>query len=312
MLSRRLLRVKVIKALYAYLYSDGTALKAASKNLAVSIDKTYELYFQMLSLLPAVARYAEQRQETARQKQLPTYEDLNPNRKFVENAVVRRLAEDDGINSFVESHRLGWSQYPETIRSLYAHLAESDFFKAYMAREERSWRDDMQLVESFYVNELEDNEELESVLEDMSIMWSDDLGFALMMVVRTLQSMRAGHAKVKLLPRFKSDDDPVFARELFERAALQYADNERYIERFTANWDVERIAMMDKIIMAAAMTEMMTFESIPVKVTLDEYIEIAKYYSTPGSSTFINGVMDKISESLTAEGRIVKSGRGLI
>jgi len=312
MLSRRLLRVKVIKSLYAYLYSDGTALKAASKNLAMSVDKTYELYFQMLTLLPEVARYAEQRQETARQKQLPTYEDLNPNRKFVENAVIKRLAEDDGIISFVESHRLGWSQYPELVRNLYARLSETDYFKAYMARDERSWRDDMQLVESFYMNELEDNEELESVLEEMSIMWCDDLGFALTMVVRTLQTLRVSHEQVRLLPEFKSGDDPAFARELFERAALQYADNERYIERFTANWDIERLAMMDKIIMAAAMTELMTFESIPVKVTLDEYIEIAKYYSTPGSSTFINGIMDKISASLAEEGRIVKSGRGLI
>ena len=153
---------------------------------------------------------------------------------------------------------------------------------------------------------------LEDVLDEISILWNDDLGFALIMVTRTLSNMRASHTDVKVLPKFKSEEDLDFAMQLFEKAALGYDNTLLQIEKFTRNWDVERIAFMDNLIMATAVAELTTFPSIPVKVTLDEYIEIAKFYSTTGSSTFINGVLDKVVASLTEEGKINKSGRGLI
>lgn len=132
------------------------------------------------------------------------------------------------------------------------------------------------------------------------------------MVIRTLAAMRQSHKDVKVLPKFKNDDDLDFVRTLFEKTLINYSENLRYIEKFTRNWDVERIVFMDNLIMATALTELVSFPSIPVKVTLDEYIDLSKYYSTPGSSTFINGVLDKIVESLTQEGKIRKTGRGLI
>jgi transcription antitermination factor NusB len=153
---------------------------------------------------------------------------------------------------------------------------------------------------------------LEEVLDEQSILWNDDLGFALIMVTRTLSNMRPSHRDVKVLPKFKSDEDLDFAMELFEKAAVNYDSNLEVIEQFTRNWDIERIAFMDNVIMVTAMAELVSFPSIPVKVTLDEYIEIAKYYSTASSSTFINGVLDKVVTTLTEEGRINKSGRGLI
>ena len=312
MISRRMLRIKVIKALYAHLKSDADSLMASEKTLVASIDKTYDLYFLMLSLIAELAHYAEQRQELARKKQLPTYEDLNPNRKFVENAVVRLIAQSDAVNDHLAARKLSWAKYPELIKTLYSQLEQSDYYKSYMANAERSWKEDLALVTDFYTRELEECEMLEDVLDEISILWNDDLGFALIMVTRTLSNMRASHSDVKVLPKFKSEEDLDFAMQLFEKAAIGYDSNLLQIERFTRNWDVERIAFMDNLIMATAVAELTTFPSIPVKVTLDEYIEIAKFYSTAGSSTFINGVLDKAVASLTEEGKINKSGRGLI
>ena len=312
MISRRMLRIKAIKALYAHLKSDADSLMASEKTLVASIDKTYDLYFLMLSLIVELAHYAEQRQELARKKQLPTYEDLNPNRKFVENSVIRLIDSSDAVNDYLAAHKLSWAKYPELIKTLFSQLEQTEYYKAYMSRAERSFRDDLALITEFYTNELESSEILEDVLDEMSILWNDDLGFALIMVTRTLSNMRPSHTDVKVLPKFKSEEDLDFAMQLFEKASLGYADNLLYIEKFTRNWDVERIAFMDNLIMATAVAELITFPSIPVKVTLDEYIEIAKYYSTASSSTFINGVLDKVVASLQEEGRIQKSGRGLI
>ena len=307
-----MLRIKVVKALYAHMKSDADSLMASEKMLVTSIDKTYDLYFLLMSLVVEMAQYAEQRQEAAKNKKLPTYEDLNPNRKFVDNAVIRLLAQSDSVNDYLASRKLSWAKYPELVKALYTQLEQSDYFKKYMTSQESSFREDLALITEFYTRELEESEILESALDEMSILWNDDLGFALIMVTRTLSNMRASHTDVKVLPKFKSIEDLDFARELFAKAAVNFDNYQEEIEKYTRNWDVERIAFMDNLIMATAVDELVTFPSIPVKVTLDEYIEIAKYYSTHGSSTFINGILDKIVASFTEEGKINKSGRGLI
>ena len=307
-----MLRIKVLKALYAHMKSDADSLMASEKMLVTSIDKTYDLYFLMLSLIVEMAHYAEQRQEMAKKKQLPTHEDLNPNRKFVDNAVVRLIAQSDSVNDYLAARKLSWAQYPELIKTLFAQLEQSDYYKKYMTSQEHSFREDLALVTEFYTRELEESEVLENAIDEMSILWNDDLGFALIMVTRTLSNMRPSHVEVKVLPKFKSIEDLDFARELFAKTAVNFDTYQEEIEKYTRNWDVERIAFMDNLIMAAAMAELITFPSIPVKVTLDEYIEIAKFYSTQGSSTFINGILDKIVASLNEQGKINKSGRGLI
>lgn len=301
-----------MKALYAHIKSESDSLAASEKTLVASIDKTYDLYFQMLSLIVEVARYAESRQEMAKQKKLPTFEDLNPNRKFVENSVISLIAESDSVNDYLAAHRLSWAQYPELIKTLFAQLEQSDYYQKYMLSEERSFREDLALVRDFYTTELEESELLEDVLDEQSILWNDDLGFALIMVERTLSNMRPTHREVKVVAKFKSDDDLAFAKELFSKAIVNFNDNIALIERFTAKWDIERIAFMDNLILALATAELTSFASIPVKVTLDEYIEISKYYSTPGSSNFINGILDRIVAHLSDEGKIKKSGRGLL
>ncbi len=311
MLSRRLLRIKVVKALFAHLKSEADNMIASEKTLMTSVDKAYDLYFQMLTLPVELSRYAEKRQEIAKQKKLPTHEDLNPNTKFVDNEVIRILANSDSVNDYVAAHKLGWNQHPELIRTIYAQLCESDYFKDYMQNGDRSFAEDKKFVEDFF-KEMQSCDALDSVLEEMSIFWSDDLCYIIMMVLRTLSNLRSSHTELKVMSKFKSNEDPEFVKTLFEKTLINYNKNLEYIEKFTSNWDVERIVFMDNLIIVTAMNELTAFPAIPVKVTLDEYIEISKAYSTPGSSTFVNGVLDKIVESLTMEGRIKKAGRGLM
>lgn len=312
MLSRRLLRIKAVKALYAHFKSESDSISASEKNLTQAIDKTYDLYHQMLWLIVDVARYAEKRLDIARNKKLPTYEDLNPNTKFVDNAVIAQIANSDRLVAYLERKALGWSQYPELIKSLYDSMSASDYYKEYMASEEHTYNQDRKFVEDFYLNTVEDNEALEAAVEEQSILWADDVDFALVMVNRTIGMCRKSQNDLPLLPQFKNDDDQAFVKELFRKAILNYDEYLSYIEKFTQNWEVERIAYMDNIIMVVAISELVNFPSIPVKVTLDEYIDIAKFYSTRNSSVFVNGVLDKAIAVLKEEGKISKSGRGLL
>ncbi len=312
MLSRRLLRIKAIKSLYAHFKSETETLKGSEKNLALAIDKVYQLYHLVMELPVEVKRYAEDRIELGRQKKLPTAADLKPNLKFVTNRAILQIEQSDALNAYTQKNALNWRQYPEVVKGLYNDLIKSEFYKSYMTSGQDSYKEDIKLLEKFFTDLVSDNEAVEAALEEMSIFWADDLDFSLIMVLRTLSSMRERDTDVPLLPKYKNDDDREFAEELYRRALINYKEYLTYVERFTENWDVERIAFMDNLIMVTAMAELLTFPSIPVKVTLDEYIELAKYYSTPGSGTFINGILDKIVEQLETEGRLNKSGRGLL
>ncbi len=312
MLSRRLLRIKAIKALYAHLQAEGDNMLASEKTMLASIDKAYDLYFQMLMLPVEVARYAEARQELAKQKKLPTYEDLNPNRKFIENQVLHLIENSDSVLDHTSARNLNWSRSEDLIKSIYNNLIEADYYKEYMTNTERSLKEDVAFLETFFVKGMQQCEELDQDLEDQSILWDNDLSFVLPLIVRTLTSIKASHTELKIMPKVKSSDDLDFVRTLFQKSLINYNANQLYIEKFTSNWDVERIVFMDLLIMGVAMTELVSFPAIPVKVTMDEYIEISKSYSTPGSSIFINGVLDKVVSSLSREDRINKSGRGLM
>ncbi len=284
---------------------------ASEKNLMASVDKAYDLYFQLLTLPVELAEYARSRQELARQKRLPTYEDLHPNTRFVDNAVIRLIANSDAVNDRIAARKLSWKGYPELIRTLYAQLCESDYYKEYMQSPVASFDNDRKVLMQFFET-IQTCDALDEALEELSVLWCDDLPFVLILILRTLENTRPSHTELKVAAQFKSEDDPAFVRTLFERTLVNYNTYQTYIERFTANWDVERIVFMDNLILATAIAELTSFPSIPVKVTLDEFIEISKYYSTPGSSTFINGILDKAAEALTAEGLIKKAGRGLL
>ena len=245
MLSRRLLRVKVVKAVYAHLQTEADNIPQSEKNLLISIDKAYDLYFHMLSLLPELVNYAEARQEIARNKMLPTYEDLNPNRKFVENRAIERIASCQEITDYCSLKRLSWNDNADLIKSIYNTLTEQPFFKNYMSRETRSFKEDAELASDIFMNILETDELLESVLEDQSIFWGDDLGYILTMASRTVTSMRESHQTVKLLPKFKSAEDLDFSKRLLREAIIHFNEYRELIDNHTNNWDIERLALMD-------------------------------------------------------------------
>ena len=311
MLSRRLLRVKVAKTLYAHLKSGSDNLKASEKSLVESIDKAYDLYFQMMSFITEVARYAESRIEINKQKKLATYEDLNPNRRFVDNPVIQLIANSDSVNDVLASRKLSWANQQDAVKDVYNRLVESEFYKNYMSASINTFTNDKKFVEEFF-QWLEQDEALADVVTEMSLLWADDYGFALYLAMRTVQHTKASHEELKVLPKFKSEEDLDFAKTLFVKSLVQYEDNQEVVDRYSKNWDVERVVFMDSLILSIAITELTYFESIPVKVTLDEWIDIAKYYSSPTSSNFVNGVLDKIVAEFKESGRINKSGRGLL
>lgn len=239
MLSRRLLRIKAVKALYSHFKSESDSLIVSEKNLMLSIDKTYELYLQMLWLVVEVANYAENRIELGRRKHLPTPEELNPNTKFVDNRVVAALRESNALTDYLQRKKLGWVQAPELVKKLYHAMVESDYYRKYMDAPARSFKEDVRLVESFYTRTVGESEALEEALEEQSILWADDADFAVIMVLRTLDDMRASQTDVPLLPQYKSEDDAVFVKELFRKTLVGYGEYIGYIDKYTSNWDVE-------------------------------------------------------------------------
>ena len=312
MLSRRVLRTKVVKAVYAHTQCEGSTPVSSEKNLTLSIDRAYDLYFHLLALVPEIAEYAAERIRIGENKKLPTYDDLHPNRKFVENKVIIRLAEDENLQAELKSRKLSWKNHRDLIVALYNALIRQPFYQKYMLSEERSFREDAQLVSDIYMTMLEEFEPLETVLEEQSVLWNDDLGFLLTMVSRTVLSMREKHEVVKLMPQFKSEEDLDYAKSLLRYTIAGYDRISLLLDNSMSNWDIERVALMDKIILVTAIAEAENFSSIPVRVTMNEYIDIAKCYSTASSGSFINGVLDKMITRLTEEGKIVKSGKGLL
>ena len=312
MLSRRVLRTKVVKAVYAHTQCEDLTPAASEKNLVLSINRAYDLYFHLLALVPEIAEYAAERIRIGENKKLPTYDDLHPNRKFIENKVIARLVEDEGLQAELKSRKLSWANHRDLVVALYNALIRQTFYQKYMQSEERSFRQDAQLVSDIYMTMLEEFEPLESALEAQSILWNDDLGFLLTMVSRTVLSMREGHEAIKMMPQFKSEEDLDYAKSLLRNSIASYDRISLLLDNAMNNWDIERVALMDKIILVTAIAEAENFPSIPVRVTMNEYIDIAKCYSTESSGGFTNGLLDKIIARLTDEGKIVKSGKGLL
>ena len=310
MISRRLLRIKILQILYAHFNTEESSMVKSEKDLIFSIQKAYDLYYYLLLLIVAVRRYAESRIELARNKQLPTYGDLHPNTRFVDNEVIRQIEENPVFNQYLNECKMSWVNHPELIKNLYNKLIESPYYQEYMEHPKNSYAKDRQLLVDFFSGELEEYDMFYDILEEQSIFWNDDIDFVIVMVIKTIQEMRPG--KMGLLPQYKSDEDREFAFCLLRTSIIHHDEYRQLIENYVDNWDIERVAYIDNLIMQMAINELVEFPSIPVKVTFDEYLEMAKYYSTPKSSVFINGLLDKISADFTQKGKITKTGRGLI
>lgn len=307
MINRVLIRLKVVQILYAYYKNSGKSMKAAEDEVFFSLSKSYDLYRHLLLLMPAVTHYAADRIEFNRTKLRPTEEDLNPNTKFVDNRFVAKVRSNEQLQKFAEKSKINWVDYSDFLRCTLDKIEASDIYKEYMASPVSSYEEDRELWRKLYKTFIFDNRELDAILEDLSLYWNDDKPIVDTFVLKTIKRFDEGKdAEDALLPEYKDLDDMDFIRKLF-RASIANADTCRALmSENSKHWDMSRLAFMDVIIMQIAISEILTFPNIPVNVTLNEYVEIAKYYSTAKSSSFVNGLLDTITKKLREEGKIDK------
>jgi transcription antitermination protein NusB len=313
MISRRIIRIKVLQILYAFFTSPETSINNTEKELFFSLQKTYDLYHYLMSLIIEIDKFAQDRIELGLKKHRPTSTDLAPNTRFVKNQLIQQLKTNISLGKYLETAKLNWVNDEEIIRKIYLSLVDQEFYKEYMASAECSYADDRKLVEDIFKYLILDNEDIESMLEEQSIYWNDDLDFVVSMILKTFKKFKeTSDERQALLPMYKDDEDRQFAKDLYRKVVLNHAENVILIKQHTVNWDIERIAFIDNLILELALSEFLYFPSIPTKVTMNEYIELSKYYSTEKSRNFINGILDKALKDLKKENKILKAGRGLI
>ncbi|MBN1598247.1 MAG: transcription antitermination protein NusB [Bacteroidales bacterium] len=303
-----------MQALYAYFKHQGeSSISKSEKELLFSIQKTYDLYHYLLLLMIDLCDYAIKRIELAKNKKIPTPEDINPNTKFINNKIIAQLKENLTLNKYLREKKLSWINYPELKKNIYNEIIENEQYKTYMSSPERSYKEDKEMVCNLYKYIMSCNEQIFINLEEQSIYWNDEVEFVIGSIIKTLKKFKESDGKnAKLMPLYKSKDDLTFSQKLLRNVILKHEEYLEYIEKFSKNWDVDRIAFMDILIMQMAIGEVLSFSSIPVKVTLNEYLEISKYYSTQRSNIFINGILDKVFTYLKNINKIKKQGRGLI
>ncbi len=313
MISRRIIRIKVLQILYAFFTTPDTSINNTEKELFFSLQKTYDLYHYLLGLVIEIEKFAEERIEMGKKKHRPTSADLYPNTRFVNNQLIAQLKNNISLTKYLETSKLTWTGEEDLIRKLYLSLIDQDFYKEYMEAAQNSYADDRKLVEDVFKYLILDSEDIESLLEEQSIYWNDDLDFVVSMILKTFKKFKEfSDERQALLPMFKDDEDRQFAKDLYRKVVLNHTDNEVLIKQHTVNWDIERIAFIDNLILELALSEFLYFPSIPTKVTMNEYIELSKYYSTEKSRNFINGILDKALKDLKKADKIRKAGRGLI
>ena len=306
MMSRSILRIKVLQTIYSYYQGEGE-LKGAQKELAMSIDRSYDLYFYLLQLCVEVADYCDRQQEAAKLKYMATLSELNPNKKFVHNKLIEQLRINETLQSYLTARGLSWAQLQHVVKSVFNDLSRSDTYKAYMAEKEESYSKDKAIVAYLIEHVILENSDFFDALEEQSVYWIDTVEFFAGMALRTIDRYKASHgADAKMLPKYKNDEDAQFADQLLLKAV---ASGDRYRELISEsadNWDLERIALLDILLIQVALAEVEQFPEIPLRVTFNEYIEIAKNYSTEKSPLFINGVLDKIVQKLRDSGDVIK------
>lgn len=316
MLNRRHLRIKVLQALYAFYQTQDKDLYAAEKEMLKAIERIYDLYLYLFLTFPELKAKGEYRLAENKKKLLPSDEDLNPNRKFVDNAIINIIENQVDIRTEAENRRVNWigAEEQEIFRKMYLAIRESEAYFQFMNNGETGFEEDKQFAIQLFKAEIANFEPLYDYFEEKSVHWLDDIDLACAMVIKTIKTFsEEDGADNAILPLYKeNDDEKQFIQELLRNTVKMEKENEQLIDELTANWEIDRIARMDIILMKMALTEMRVFSNIPVKVTLNEYIEISKFYSTPKSNIFINGVLDKAIDRLKKEKKIVKIGRGLM
>lgn len=319
MLNRRILRIKAFKVLYGSVIADQTTLAQAEAQLDLSCEATRDLYLYMLSIVSPLTQVAKNRIEAAKSKLRPTEEDLNPNMKFAENALAKLIDADVDFQKMLAKKKYSWAQYDLLLKKVMNSVASKEYFADYMASEERSLAEDCRLFTKIFEEEFVDSEELEMILEEKSMHWNDDLAYALTWCCRTFKDFADGKSW-SLLPLYQSEmkkGDDVESDKFFVRRLLQasYAGYEKYsamVAESVTGWEKERLFSTDVVLIVMGLAEAVSFPTIPVKVTLNEYVELAKFYGTPKSRAFVNGLLDRLIQKLEAEGAVAKEGKGLL
>mgnify|MGYP000081858307 FL=1 len=309
MINRVLIRAKVVQMLYAYMVSkDSMTLTTAKKELTKSLDKSYELYNALLKLMIELTDVQDLRLDEAKHKFLPTEEDLNPNMRFVENEFVKRLRADQTLADFVDDKKINWRDDELFVRLLLDKILRSEEYQEYMEMPKTSLVRDGEVWYQLMKKVVLPDENLLEHLQSMSVYYTDDdLQIIGQFVMKTIRRFEDEEAQ-PILPQYKNDDDSKFGEQLFSKAVAEMEENNSYIDQFvkTEKWDVERIALMDRVVMCTALTEIRNYPSIPVNVSLNEYIELAKDYSTPRSGQFVNGILNAVVNKLRADKMIIK------
>ena len=314
MLNRRHLRIKVLQMLYSYFNDeDSTDISLAEKNLLNSIERIYDLYIYLLLSFPVVREVALNKQDERKKKLRPTKEDLYPNLKFVDNKIISLITNSVDLNQLSENRKINWDndEKREIYRKIFIEIEKSEVYFEHMNNDEKGFEADRNFLIQLFKAEIANSPLIYDFFEDEDIHWMDDIDLACSMVIKTIKNTKED--KFDIMPLYKAnDDEKAFICTLLKETIKKDAENELMIENLVENWEFERIAKMDVLLLKMAITELQCFEKIPTKVSINEYIEISKYYSTPKSNVFINGILDKSVNLLSKENKINKSGRGLI
>ena len=314
MLNRRHLRIKVLQALYAYFQSDEVNYVRVEKELMSAIDRIYDLYLYLLLSFDELKIVAEQKIEEKKNKIRPNASDLDPNLRFVNNRVFLILSESKDLRKISELAKINWigDEHHEMFKKIFSHVQESEEYFSYMNSENDDFTSDLNFAINLFKVEIANSELIYNFFEEKSIHWLDDIDLACSMVLKTLKTITL-EDELEVLPLFKDPEDEIpFVKTLLRKTIDNDTESEALIDELTKNWELDRIAKMDIILMKMAITELQEFNNIPINVSLNEYIEISKFYSTPKSNGFINGILDKAIERLIKEKKINKIGRGLI
>ena len=307
MINRTLIRLKVVQILYAYFLRSSNNVDAAEKELHFSMSKAYDLYNFLLALLPEIMYYAQNRIEIRRSKMQPTEEDLHPNMRFVENVFINQLAENEQLAENRMDKKYSWRDHEEFVRRLFEKIEQSPLYTEYMNAESTTYDEDRDLWRKIYKQFVVGNADLDELLESISLYWNDDKETVDTFVLKTIKRFEEKNGpRQPLMEEFRDEEDRDYAVKLLRRTILNESEYRTLMESHSQNWDKDRIAFMDRVIMTTAIAEMLSFPAIPVSVTINEYVEIAKYYSTSKSGGFINGVLDAIAKELMGNGKLMK------
>ena len=319
MLNRRILRIKAFKVLYSSILSGDMSLSQAESQLDLSCEAVRDLYIYMLGIVSPLTKIAKDRIESAKSKFNPTEEERNPNMKFADNKLAQLLDSDSDFQKVFAKKKFSWNQYDILLKKIMTSVASKEYFAEYMASPTRSLAEDCKLFTKIFEEEFVDSEELELILEDKSLYWNDDLAYALTWCCKTFKGLAKGE-NWSLLPLYQSEmlkgegveSDKYFVRKLLQAAFAGYDKYSAMVADSVTGWEKERLFSTDVVLIVMGLAEISTFPTIPVKVSMNEYVEISKFYGTPKSRSFVNGLLDKLAQQLVNDGTVVKEGKGLL